>query len=199
MPSRSRTQENSRATSGDAYGGLFINRLVSSSRDVEQELFGPSPKDWRRLTARCKRAETWGDLKRLLPASPAEWDDVDTICLTAAFSALGRVVVGRHAAAASEPSSSSQASADAEMSRAASLLIELVRARLPEFDVQGLVTVGVSVAKMREECLDDSWLCALTSRWPDLPAATAASGSNERLVSSLYDELLHYSSLEMHR
>ena len=173
---------------------MFSYMQVTGSRGVDMEIFGPSPHDCRRLTARLKAASSWPALRDLLPSSGAlleagvgggggggsAWAGVDTICLTAALSALARCATAAGAppqrfASPLQPTSSSggsggvlaagggsaahqspaRASAEAaiqraEMASAASALLALSRPRLPEFDAQGLVTIAVSVAKLHE-------------------------------------------------
>ena len=189
---------------------------VTSSRGVDMEVFGPSPQDCKRLTARLRQAASWLELRDLLPkatppasavsgtsgtsSSDASWVGVDTICLTAAFSALSHAAarsfkggplpqqqqqphtstagVGSSAAAAGYSSSVRAAAADAdqrsEMAEAASVLLTLSRPRLAEFDAQGLVTVAVSVAKMQAACLAEGWLCAVVPYAP-APAVSGAT------------------------
>ena len=110
-----------------------------------------------------------------LPQSDV-WSGVDTICLTAALSALARCASSAGAPpqrfSGPVPTSSSSSSTSGggsgslhqstmlrsaeaavqrtEMAAAASALLALSCPRLPEFDAQGLVTMAVSVAKLHE-------------------------------------------------
>jgi len=205
----------------------------SRGREIDIEVFGPSPHDCRRLTARLKQAPSWLELRDLLPklTSDAQWASVDTICLTAALSALARCAVratttkptaaallsSTPAASVSLPTppptlfSSSQpsaalnraASADAanraEISDAASVLLSFSWQRLSEFDAQGLVTVAVSVAKLRVAGLSDSWVSVALPA--GAPPQSEAKGADEeqRALTRLYSDLLHHSSYVLHR
>ncbi|KAG1681554.1 hypothetical protein FOA52_014062 [Chlamydomonas sp. UWO 241] len=114
------------------------------------ELFGPSPHDCRRLTARLKAAKSWRDLAALLPSAAAEWAGVDTICLSAGFVALARVAPRERVSGGGRSGDGGAAGAD--VAAVLRTLVALARPRLAEFDAQGLVSTAVSIAKLQEYC-----------------------------------------------
>ena len=194
----------------------------SRGREIDMEMFGPSPHDCRRLTARLKQAPSWLELRDLLPkasSSDAKWSSVDTICLTAALSALARCAARTTttkplltvaAASSSMPlpqlppaaTLSRAAFADAanraEISEAASALLAFSWQRLSEFDAQGIVTVAVSVAKLRAAGLSDSWVSVAL---PDtlFTGFPGTFDKEQQAVTILYTQLLHHSGYVLHR
>ena len=102
-----------------------------------------------------KQAKSWAELRAVLPSAAADWASSDTICLSAALSSLARVNFASRGTSASD------------ISKAFWVLMALARPRFAEFDNQGLVSIAVAVAKLK-----------------DVITTTSSSSSNSIISSS---------------
>ncbi|GAX82823.1 hypothetical protein CEUSTIGMA_g10249.t1 [Chlamydomonas eustigma] len=181
------------------YGGILIHKLVSGSKDVDSVLFGLSPQECRRLTARLKQAATYSDVRRLLPAQHAEWIGVDTVCLTASLSALARVASKGAGGKGNRLSTPDKL----EILKHVNLLIHLTKPRLAELDVQGLAAVAVSIAKLQQECMASDSTCTASCSYIDGTADDSHADSETELsgasLCALFNDLLHFSTFVLDR
>lgn len=132
-----------------------------------------------------KQTKSWAELRAILPSKAADWANCDTICLSAALSSLARV------------NSTSRSASASEISKSFWVLMTLARPRFSEFDNQGLVSIAVAIAKLKDSISPSSSPTSISTSFVTVasssPSPSSSSSSPTSSLPLILNELLEAS------